>query len=115
MKRGYIPPARRRANRLKAVPRKTVPRAKLPLSDIYAEWERLNNKVWWNRHMSHHKPERSCNSESMIGCDQARIMLDKYGEAFLYPGDDIEWGITLGKMMALYWVIEGTWDGSGDT
>jgi hypothetical protein len=83
--------------------------------EIDAEYRRLWDKVWWNRHMSRHKPGCDCNDEKLVGCDPARALVEKYGLEFLDPGDDVEWGITQGKMMALAWVHGSEWEGSGDT
>lgn len=82
---------------------------------IDQEYKRLWDKVWWNRHMSRHKNGCECTNQPMIGCDAARTIVDKYGREFLDPGNDVEWGITQGKMMALAWVHGSDWDGSGDT
>lgn len=84
-------------------------------SDISKEYQKLWDKVWWNRHMSHHKPGLECNDEPGIGCDAARALEEKYGRQFLEPGEQVEWGITQGKMMALAWVHGSDWEGSGDT
>lgn len=81
--------------------------AKRAYKDIDAEYKRLWDKVWWNRHMAAGEPE--------VGKGPARGIEDRYGKEFLYPGDDIEWGICLGKMMALAWVLGSDWDGAGDT
>lgn len=82
--------------------------------DIGKEYRRLWDKVWWNRHMYHHgNPE--IKDEVQSGRSAARGIEDRWGKEFLEPGDDIEWGITLGKMMALAWVLGSDWDGSGDT
>ena len=67
-------------------------------------YERFRDKVWWNRHMAHGEPR-----------DAARGVEEKYGLEFLEPGDDIEWGICLGKMMALAWVLGMEWEDAGDT
>lgn len=91
---------------------------------ISDEYQRLWDKVWWNRHMSHHapgcecgkhKPRCGCDKRNFVGCDGARALVDRYGLEFLAPGDPVEWGITQGKMMALAWVHGSEWDGSGDT
>ena len=82
---------------------------------IAHEYHRLWDKVWWNRHMSRHRPGKDCNSEELTGCDPARDLEKKYGREFLDPGEQVEWGITQGKMMALAWVLGSEWDGSGDT
>ena len=74
---------------------------------VKAEYDRLRDKVWWNRHMGGGEPK--------VGRIAARCMEDKYGMDFLHPGDDIEWGICLGKMMALAWVLGAEWDEAGDT
>jgi hypothetical protein len=79
------------------------------------EYKRLWDKIWWNRHMSRHKPGCECADEPGIGCDAARAIEDKYGREFLEPGDQVEWGITQGKMMALAWALGSEWEGSGDT
>lgn len=83
--------------------------------DISKEYRKLWNKVWWNRHMSHHTLGCDCNDEPMVGCDSARALLERYGLEFLEPGEQVEWGITQGKMMALAWVMGSDWDGSGST
>jgi len=71
---------------------------------IKKAYERFRAKVWWNRHMAHGEPR-----------DAARGVEEKYGLEFLEPGDDIEWGICLGKMMAVAWVLGMEWDEAGDT
>lgn len=84
--------------------------------DIGKEYQRLWDKVWWNRHMSH--CEFTDPAECPLhgpGCDPARALVDRYGLDFLDPGEMVEWGITQGKMMALAWVTGSDWDGSGDT
>ena len=101
------PPFSERRNLLQIGPRSRA--------DILQEYDRWWDKVWWNRHMSHHTPGHDCSDESMIGCDGARIIVDKYGLEFLEPGDDLEWGIATGKMMALAWACGSDWDSSGDT
>lgn len=83
--------------------------------DISQEYKRLWDKVWWNRHMSHHKPGCECSDEPSVGCDAARALVDRYGLEFLDPGDPVEWGIAQGKMMALAWVHGSEWDDSGST
>jgi len=82
---------------------------------IASEYQRLWDKVWWNRHMSHHSPGHECDDEPMIGCDPARGIVDRYGREFLDPGDDVEWGITQGMMMALAWARGMEWEDSGST
>lgn len=82
---------------------------------IEGEYKKLWDKVWWNRHMSNHKRGCECDDEPGIGCDAARVILDRYGRQFLEPGDPVEWGITQGKMMALAWVHGSEWEGAGDT
>lgn len=75
--------------------------------EILSEHNKLWDKVWWNRHMSFGEP--------LVGQEPARGIEDRWGKDFLNPGDDIEWGICLGKMMALGWVQGMEWDESGDT
>lgn len=83
---------------------------------ISAEYQRLWDKVWWNRHMSHCRAASASECPKHgLGCDPARGLEDRYGKEFLYPGDDVEWGICQGKMMALAWVLGSEWEGSGDT
>ena len=82
---------------------------------IEAEYKRLWDKVWWNRHMARHYRGECCDSQPLTGCDGAREIEKKYGRAFLDPGEDVEWGITQGKMMALAWALGSEWEGSGDT
>jgi hypothetical protein len=64
---------------------------------IQKEQQKLWEKVWWNRHMACGEPE--------AGRNKARTLEDKYGKEFLIPKSEIEWGICLGKMMALAWVL----------
>lgn len=78
-----------------------------PTSEISAEYKRFWDKVWWNRHMGGGEPE--------VGKPAARGLEDRYGKDFLDPGDDIEWGICVGKMMALAWVLGAEWEEAGDT
>lgn len=88
--------------------------AKRTIKEIDAEYDRFRAKVWWNRHMYHDgNPEIS--DEVQSGRSAARGVEDRYGKEFLEPGDPIEWGICLGKMMALAWVLGSEWDESGDT
>ena len=84
-------------------------------NDISAEYRRLSDKVWWNRHMSRHAFDHNCADEPMPGCEVAQALVDRYGLNFLEPGEPVEWGITQGKMMALAWVHGADWDSSGDT
>lgn len=81
--------------------------AKRTIRDISAQYDRFRDKVWWNRHMAHGEPE--------AGQGAAGGIEDRYGKAFLDPGNDIEWGICQGKMMALAWVLGMEWDEAGDT
>jgi hypothetical protein len=83
--------------------------------EILAEYHRLWDKVWWNRHMACHSPGRDCSDQPMVGCDPARAMVDKYGLEALMPGDQNEWGRTCGQMMGLAWCLGADWRGSGDT
>lgn len=62
--------------------------------------------------MGNPEPDNKCWQD---GEDVARGIEDRYGKDFLDPGDDIEWGITLGKMMALAWALGSDWDGACDT
>jgi hypothetical protein len=75
--------------------------------EIAAEYKKLFDKVWWNRHMA--------SGEHPGGRDVARGIEDRWGKEYLDPGDDVEWGICLGKMKALAWVLGSDWDGAGDT
>lgn len=75
--------------------------------EVQAAYAILWDKVWWNRHMGL--------GEHDAGKEAARRIADFYGKKFLDPGDDVEWGITQGKMMALAWVLGSEWEGSGDT
>lgn len=77
------------------------------LREIGEEYEKLWEKVWWNRHMSDGEPKE--------GREAAERIVATWGEEFLDPGDDIEWGICLGKMMALVWVLGSDWTEAGDT
>jgi hypothetical protein len=74
---------------------------------ISEEYAKLWEKVWWNRHMG--------SGERAVGREAARRIEKEYGLDFLEPGDDIEWGICLGKMMALGWVLGMEWEEAGDT
>lgn len=88
--------------------------AKRTIKEISAEYDRFHDKVWWNRHMFHDgNPEIL--DEVQSGRAAARGVEDRYGKEFLDPGDDIEWGICLGKMMALAWVLGMEWEAAGDT
>lgn len=80
--------------------------------EIAAEHSKYFDKVWWNRHMSHHEHDH----DGGIGCEAARALEDRYSMEFLHPGEnDIEWGICLGKYMALGWMLGFDWDEAGDT
>jgi hypothetical protein len=81
--------------------------AKRSVQEINAEYKKLWDKVWWNRHMALGEPE--------VGQGPARGVEDRYGKEFLDPGDDVEWGICQGKMMALAWIMGADWEESGDT
>jgi hypothetical protein len=74
---------------------------------IQKEQQKLWEKVWWNRHMSIGEPE--------AGRNKARALEDKYGKEWLIPKSEIEWGICLGQMMALAWVLGAEWEEAGDT
>jgi hypothetical protein len=78
-----------------------------PEGTIQKEQQKLWDKVWWNRHMACGEPE--------AGRNKARALEDKYGKEWLIPKSEIEWGICLGKMMALAWVLGAEWDAAGDT
>lgn len=80
--------------------------------EVGAEYSKWWDKVWWNRHMSRCTDDHD---PPTVGCDPARALEERYGREFLHPGDDIEWGITLGKMMALAWVLGMDWEEAGDT
>jgi hypothetical protein len=41
---------------------------------------------------------------------QERKMRKKYGDEFLLPEDDFEWGMINGKLSALRWVLGDNWD-----
>jgi hypothetical protein len=49
------------------------------------------------------------------GRNKARTLEDKYGKEWLIPKSEIDWGICLGKMMALAWVLGAEWNEAGDT
>jgi hypothetical protein len=74
---------------------------------IKKAYDRLWAKVWWNRHMA--------SGEAAAGRDAARVIEEKYGLDFLEPGDDVEWGVCTGKMMALAWILGAEWEEAGDT
>jgi hypothetical protein len=78
-----------------------------PEETIREEQQKLWDKVWWNRHMALGEPE--------AGRNKARALEDKHGKEFLIPKSEIEWGISLGQMMALAWVLGAEWDAAGDT
>jgi hypothetical protein len=78
-----------------------------PEETIRNEQQKLWDKVWWNRHMALGEPE--------AGRDAARTLEDKYGKGWLIPKSEIDWGICLGKMMALAWVLGAEWEEAGDT
>jgi hypothetical protein len=80
---------------------------KRTIKEIKAEYDKLWDKVWWNRHMAHGEPA--------VGQDAARGIEDRWSKEFLDPGDDVEWGICQGKMMALAWILGSDWERSGDT
>ena len=75
-----------------------------PEETIQKEQQKLWEK---NRHMSIGEPE--------AGRNKARALEDKYGKEWLIPKSEIEWGICLGQMMALAWVLGAEWDAAGDT
>ena len=84
--------------------------------EVVAEYDKLWDKVWWNRHMSHCEAETASKCKKQgPGCDPARALEDRWGLAALNPGDQTEWGICQGKMMALAWVLGSEWEGSGST
>jgi hypothetical protein len=74
---------------------------------ILEEYNKLWDKVWWNRHMACGEPE--------LGRDAPRIKEDKYGKEWLITKSEVEWDICLGQMMALAWVLGAEWDAAGDT
>jgi hypothetical protein len=73
-----------------------------PEETIRKEHKKLWDKVWWNRHMAIGEPE--------AGRDRAKTLEDKYGKEFLTPKNEVEWGICIGQMMALAWVLGAEWD-----
>ena len=81
---------------------------------VRGEHDRLWDKVWWNRHMSDHV-NHDCNSIHFPGCHKALEIEKRWGRAALDPGDDIQWGITIGQFTALGWVMGAEWDEAGDT
>lgn len=85
-------------------------------SSINDEYKKLWDKVWWNRHMSRCPADHPNNcTKDGSGCASARTIVDKHGMEYLDPGDQVEWGICQGKMMALAWVLGSDWDDSGST
>jgi hypothetical protein len=78
-----------------------------PEETIRKEQQKLWDRVWWNRHMALGEPE--------AGRDAARALEDKYGKGFLIPKSEIDWGMCLGQMMALAWVLGAEWEEAGDT
>jgi hypothetical protein len=108
-----LPPEAGFLNRLSYATRPaSKPMRKRDKRTIQSEYSRLSGKVWWNRHVGRPEPD---NKFWQDGEDVARGIEDRYGKEFLDPGDDIEWGICLGKFMALAWVLGAEWDEAGDT
>lgn len=74
---------------------------------IRNEYAKLWEKVWWNRHHAAGAPDAG-------KAEAAKIEL-RWGKKALLPGDDVEWGITQGRMQALAWVMGSEWYEAGDT
>jgi hypothetical protein len=53
--------------------------------------------------------------EPEAGRNKARALEDKYGKDWLIPKSEVEWGMCLGQMMALAWVLGAEWEEAGDT
>ena len=81
-------------------------------AEIRAEYQRLHDKVWFNRHYARPLPE---NPHWQKGEEYAQALRDRYGEEFLDPGDDFAWGETMGKFQALAWALGVDWEAAGDT
>lgn len=85
---------------------------------ILSEYNKLWEKVWWNRHMysahRHEKTLRTCQGRKEIGCEAAARIEKKYGQKNLLM-DDIDWGILQGRLSALSWAMGSEWEGSMDT
>ena len=82
---------------------------------IRSEYDRIWDKVWWNRHMSGHATGCNCETEPMVGCDAARVIQKRWGKDALDPVNDIQWGITIGQLTALGWALGAEWEEAGDT
>jgi len=83
-------------------------------SEILAAEEVYFDKIWYDRTMvlSKHQSLRE-----RVGEDVMKLMLQeteevrgKYGAENIGPYNDIEWGMLLGKLSALRWVLGGEWD-----
>jgi pyrimidine deaminase RibD-like protein len=91
-------------------------------SAIFAEYDELWHKVWYNRHQV--LMAQVARGDRVIGPDQeeifrtaeekARALEDKYGKDNL-RWNDFEWGLLSGRMSALSWVLGAEWDESLDT
>jgi hypothetical protein len=71
------------------------------------------DKVWFNRHEGNRIKNNFDNYTPKIkeqAIRAAKKVIKKYGRENLGPWDDIEWGIVLGKLSALRWVMGDEWD-----
>lgn len=91
--------------------------------------EELTDKLWYLRHLdlreqiSNHdvllieKWDKEYDAQSFCSKDIwnralkcATKMEKKYGKENLIPDDDIEFGMLMGKLSAIRWVLYGEWD-----
>jgi len=86
------------------------PREQRPLEMLERAEQELNDRVWYDRHMSHsHNDGTDCPCDKP-GCDGAQGMRVKYGAEALGPYTDFEWGMLNGKLSALRWARGDYWD-----
>ena len=85
-------------------------------TDIAEAINRLVHQVWYNRHLVWKekvltgKEVKRCPEIWKEAIRQEQKMRKKYGDEFLLPEDEFEWGMINGKLSALRWVLGDNWD-----
>lgn len=84
------------------------------LKEILDEETKLFDKVWYTRHLcSKNKPNWNKNTEEIKrgALKFADKLIKKYGKEWLLDyKNDFEWGMILGKLEMISWVISGKHD-----
>jgi len=80
--------------------------------EIAAAELELFEKAWYDRHLAlEESGERSGDLETLREARRAAEGIRRdYGEDALGPYTDFEWGMLLGRLSALRWVLGDDWD-----